>query len=122
MLFIFRWWICILLYFKFIILLKDISFYSYSQIQVEIKFMYVCIEKPHVADVYTANMGGVDWAHQLCSFYFAGFSLRKWYRYIFWFSLTFQFAMGSFLNQLIAATKEKGSAQWLALGLTWQSN
>lgn len=27
------------------------------------------------------------------------------------FYLTFQFAMGSFLNQFIAATKEKGSAQ-----------
>ena len=32
-----------LLYFKFIILLEDISFYSYSQIGVEIKFMYVCM-------------------------------------------------------------------------------
>lgn len=43
------------------------------------------IEKPRVADVYTAYMGGVDRANQLRSFYFAGYSSRKWYRYIFWF-------------------------------------
>ena len=43
------------------------------------------IEKPRVADVYTADMGGVDRADQLRSFYFAGYSSRKWYRYIFWF-------------------------------------
>ena len=30
-------------------------------------------------------MGGVDCANQLCSFYFASYSSRKWYRYIFWF-------------------------------------
>ena len=32
-----------------------------------------------------ANMGGVDRADQLCSFYFTGWQCRKWYRYIFWF-------------------------------------
>ena len=42
-------------------------------------------EKPRVADVYMADMGGVDRADQLRSFYFAGFSSRKWCRYIFWF-------------------------------------
>ena len=43
------------------------------------------IEKPCVPDVYTADMGGVDRADQLRSFYFASYSSRKWYRYIFWF-------------------------------------
>ncbi|XP_068671890.1 piggyBac transposable element-derived protein 4-like [Montipora foliosa] len=43
------------------------------------------IEKPRVADVYTSYMGGVDRADQLRSFYFTGYSSRKWYRYIFWF-------------------------------------
>lgn len=43
------------------------------------------IEKPRVADVYTSHMGGVDRADQLRSFYFTGYSSRKWYRYIFWF-------------------------------------
>ena len=43
------------------------------------------LEKPCVADVYEADMGGVDWADQLWSFYFASYSSRKWYRYNFWF-------------------------------------
>ena len=43
------------------------------------------IDKPRVADVYTSYMGGVDRADQLRSFYFTGYSSRKWYRYIFWF-------------------------------------
>lgn len=42
------------------------------------------IDKPRVADVYTSHMGGVDRADQLRSFYFTGYSSRKWYRYIFW--------------------------------------
>ena len=33
----------------------------------------------NVADVYTSYMGGVDRADQLRSFYFTGFSSRKWY-------------------------------------------
>ena len=45
----------------------------------------VQIEKPCVADVYKADMGGVDRADQLQSFYFAGYSSQKWYRYNFWF-------------------------------------
>lgn len=32
------------------------------------------IEKPHVTNVYTANMGGTDQANQLHSFYFVGYS------------------------------------------------
>ena len=36
------------------------------------------IEKPRVADVYTSHMGGVDRADQLRSFYFTGYSSRKW--------------------------------------------
>jgi len=45
----------------------------------------ITIQKPLVADTYTANMGGVDRADQLRSFYFTGWQCRKWYRYIFWF-------------------------------------
>ena len=45
----------------------------------------ITIQKPLVADTYTANMGGVDRADQLRTFYFAGWQCRKWYRYIFWF-------------------------------------
>lgn len=43
------------------------------------------IQKPRVSDVYTANMGGVDRADQMRSFYTVGRQSRKWYRYIFWF-------------------------------------
>jgi len=69
--------------------------------------MYVCIEKPHVADVYTANMGGVDRADQLCSFYFAGFSLRKWCRYIFWFSFNLSVCNGFILESTDCSNKGK---------------
>ena len=75
------------------------------------------IEKPRVADVYTAHMGGVDRANQLRSFYFAGYSSRKWYRYIFWFLFNL-----SFSNQLIVLTKENRSDRWSASGLIWRNN
>ena len=42
--------------------------------------------KPRVSDVYTANMGGVDRADQLRSYYYVGRQSRKWYKYLFWFS------------------------------------
>ena len=42
--------------------------------------------KPCVSDVYTANMGGVDRAEQLRSYYYVGRQSRKWYKYLFWFS------------------------------------
>ena len=45
----------------------------------------VQIEKPHVSDLYTKNMGGIDRADQLRSSYTVGRQSRKWYRYIFWF-------------------------------------
>ena len=45
----------------------------------------ITIQKLRVADLYTAQMGGVDRADQLRSFYFSGWQSRKWYRYIFWF-------------------------------------
>ena len=44
------------------------------------------IVKPRVSDVYTANMGGVDRADQLRSYYYVGRQSRKWYKYLFWFS------------------------------------
>ena len=42
--------------------------------------------KPRVSDVYTANMGSVDRADQLRSYYYVGRQSGKWYRYLFWFS------------------------------------
>ena len=42
--------------------------------------------KPCVSDVYTVNMGGVDQAEQLCSYYYVGRQSRKWYKYRFGFS------------------------------------
>ena len=42
--------------------------------------------KPRVSDVYTANMGGVDRADQLRSYYYVGRQSRKWYKYLFGFS------------------------------------
>ena len=44
------------------------------------------IVKPRVSDVYTANMGGVDRADQLRSYYYVGRQSRKWYKYLFGFS------------------------------------
>ena len=44
------------------------------------------IVKPRVSDVYTANMGGVDRADQLRSYYYVGRQSRKWYKYLFWFA------------------------------------
>ena len=43
--------------------------------------------KSHVSDVHTANMGSVDRADQLRSYYYVGRQSRKWYKYLFWFSL-----------------------------------
>ena len=37
----------------------------------------VNIEKPRVSDDYTAHMGGVDRADQLCSFYCSGWQSKK---------------------------------------------
>ena len=45
----------------------------------------VQIKKPHVSDLYTKSMGGVDQADQLRSSYIVSQQSRKWYRYIFWF-------------------------------------
>ena len=45
----------------------------------------VQIEKPHVSDLYTKSVGGVDRADQVRSSYTVRRQLRKWYRYIFWF-------------------------------------
>ena len=72
---------------------RDISFLSTNVLPSEPSHLVprkkngrnIQIEKPRVADVYTADMGGVDHADQLRAFYFAGYSSRKWYRYIFWF-------------------------------------
>ena len=44
------------------------------------------IVKPRDTDVYTANMGDVDRADQLRSYYYVGRQSRKWYKYLFWFS------------------------------------
>ena len=63
------------------------------------------IEKPRVADVYTADMGGVDRADQLQSFYFAGYSSRKWYRYIFWFLFNLS-VCNSFILESIYRTNQ----------------
>lgn len=63
------------------------------------------IEKPRVADVYTADMGGVDRADQLRSFYFAGYSSRKWYRYIFWFLFNLS-VCNSFILESIYRTNQ----------------
>ena len=65
------------------------------------------IEKPRVADVYTANMGGVDRADQLRSFYFAGYSSRKWYRYIFWFLINLSVCNGYILELIHRTTQGK---------------
>lgn len=69
------------------------------------------IEKPLVANVYTANMGGIDRADQLRSFYFAGYSSRKWYRYIFWFLFNLSVCNGFILESIYRSNEGKGSAQ-----------
>lgn len=61
------------------------------------------IEKPHADDVYTANMGGVDQDDQLHLFYFAGYSSRKWYRYIFGFLFNLSVCNG-FIHESIFHT------------------
>ena len=53
----------------------------------KVKKQMVEIEKPYVADLYTAYMGGVDQGDQLQSNYYTGWTTRKWYRYVFWFLL-----------------------------------
>ena len=64
-------------------------------------------EKPRVADIYTANMGGADRADQLHSFYFAGYSSRKWYRYIFWFLFNLSVCNGFILKANYRADQGK---------------
>ena len=70
---------------------KHISFLSSNvspmeegrQVEQTVRGRNTNITKPNVADVYTANMGGVDHADQLRSFHAAGWQSRKWYKYIF---------------------------------------
>ena len=61
------------------------------------------IEKPHTADVYTANMGG--------------YSSRKWYRYIFWFLFNLSVCNGLIYRKL------SNFPEWVKngkfVGLTW---
>ena len=72
---------------------RDVAFLSTNisptaptrPVQCKKKGREITIQKPLVPDTYTANMGGVDCADQLRTFYFAGWQCRKWYKYIFWF-------------------------------------
>ena len=74
---------------------RDINFLSSNvspeqpsrTVERKVKKQTVEIEKPYVADLYTAHMGGVDQADQLRSYYYTGRTTRKWYRYVFWFLL-----------------------------------
>ena len=50
-------------------------------------------------------MGGVDRADQLQSFYIAGYSSQKWYRYIFWFLFNLS-VYNSFILDLIYHTNQ----------------
>ena len=91
---------------------RDISFLSTNVLPSEPSRLVaqkngrnIQIEKPRVADVYTADMGGVDRADQLWSFYFAGYSSRKWYRYIFWFLFNLS-VCNSFILESIYRTNQ----------------
>ena len=72
---------------------RDVAFLSTNisptaptrPVQCKKKGHEIKIQKPLLADTYTANMEGVDRADQLRTFYFAGWQCRKWYKYIFWF-------------------------------------
>ena len=94
---------------------RDISFLSTNVLPSEVPRIVqrrkngrnINIEKPRVADVYTANMGGIDRADQLCSFYFAGYSSRKWYRYIFWFLFNLSVCNGFILESTYRADQGK---------------
>ena len=61
------------------------------------------VVKPKVVAMYNNNMGGVDQADQIRSYYPTGRASRKWYRYIFWF--LFDVAIGNaFVLDKISAT------------------
>ena len=45
------------------------------------------VSKPAVIGLYNENMGGVDLADQFRKYYSVGRSSRKWYKYLFWFSI-----------------------------------
>ena len=71
------------------------------------------IEKPRVADVYTSHMGGVDRADQLRSFYFTGYSSRKWYRYIFWFLFNLSICNAFVLESFHRTTRGQGKREMI---------
>lgn len=45
------------------------------------------VHKPAVIALYNENMGGVDLADQLRKYYSTGRSCKKWYKYLFWYSI-----------------------------------
>ena len=71
-----------------------------------VKGQQVEIVKPRVSDKYTANMGGVDRADQLRSFYYAGRQTRKWYKYLFWFAFNLA-TVNSFILEAIDKKKKR---------------
>ena len=97
---------------------RDVAFLSTSvspgessrTVQRTVKGQQVNIIKPQVSDQYTANMGGVDRADQLRSFYYAGRQSRKWYKYLFWFAFNLA-ACNSYILECVNRDNEKQRPQ-----------
>ena len=83
---------------------------SSRTVQRIVKGQQINIIKPRVSDEYTANMGGVDRADQLRSFYYAGRQSRKWYKYLFWFAFNLA-ACNSYILECVNRGNEKRRPQ-----------
>ena len=66
------------------------------------------VSKPAVVDKYNKHIGGVDLADQLHQYYSIGCSSYKWYRYIFWFLIAFQFCNSFLLYNSYSLEQGKG--------------
>ena len=103
---------------------RDVAFLSTNvspgepsrNVQRKIRGRNIDIVKPRVSDVYTANMGGVDRADQLRSYYYVGRQSRKWYRYIFWYVFNMA-ACNSYILECVHRERNKRSQSEFRLEL-----
>ena len=94
---------------------KDVSFLSTNvspmeagrQVERTVRGQRTHITKQKVADVYTANMGGVDRADQLRSFYASGWQSCKWYKYLFWFAFNLSVSNAFVLENFYRSSQGK---------------
>ena len=65
------------------------------------------VEKPYCVEQYNQHMGGVDHSDQLRSYYSTCRSFHKWYKYLFWFILTYLCVMHLFCIKRMFPIQER---------------